>query len=885
MQEAKNRAKTRGQLRWLLFILLLAGLAVTFAMQTVQPSDDGRVNIADSGRWIHDPSGDLTPEQALTQAETMPADAVGGHVAIDGQGYWLVADLDNYTTTGQWAVNLYVGRYERAVLTVFDDGRAVQQFETGLIDVANQPEPSLIPGYTLPFDFPPSTKRTIVLRLESAHMANVAIDAGPRAALEGSMVVRSVVLLLGFGGILALIGYNLFLGVALRDWAYLFYILHATGYSIYLFTIFGYSGSLFGITHHTWSLFVAAGLIQTFAALFVYRVLDVPRHAPFLRRFFLGYFAFLALNVVGAPIFGFYSAMAVGRLTALLMPILIFSAAIQAWRSGSSQAPYIVAGWLPLFAVSSIGNLAMSGEMTQPPFIALVSLGAVVFEMLLLSLALADRVRQLRVEKLFAEETNEAKSAFLATMSHEVRTPLNGILGTLELLRRTMLSDQQRRYVDTIRTSGSALLELLNNVLDYATVEAGKIVVREEEYAPTALIKSIVDLNMSRAQANGVNLSFTVDPAAVGPVTGDAALLRQVLLNLVGNAVKFTDRGRVIVRLTKCADDILCFEVEDTGPGIPASALPTLFDRFTRVTDERSSRHEGTGLGLAIAKEMVEAMGGSIGVETVEGSGSRFFFRVPFGKTVPEAVASNPDAGNTGAFRVLIVDDTKINRDILSDYLTQEGYNVEVAVSGIDALNKFTAGAFDVILMDLFMPETDGAETTRKILAIDPDIVVIGITAANGIEQRADCVRAGMRDVLAKPLDFELLLSVLKRQERERITRHIGPVLLNRDVLLRNESILGRTKACNIIGDFHRYSTSLVDEIRDAIDQGDNDRIEAAAHRLTGVAGVVGLEALAALAAEVCEAATQGKDAPKKSGEALLSMYQNSLKALAEYGA
>ncbi len=885
MQEVKNGTKIRSQLRWLLFILLLIGLAVTFAVQSLQPSDDGRVNIANLGMWIHDPSGDLTPEQALAQAELMPADAVSGHVAIDGQGYWLVADLDNYTTTGQWAVNLYVGRYERAILTVFHEGRAVQQFETGLIDVANQPEPSLTPGYTLPFDFPLGAKYSIVLRLESAHMANVAIDAGPRAALEGSMVVRTVVLLLGFGGILALIGYNMFLGAALRDWAYLFYVLHATGYSVYLFTIFGYLGSLFGITHHTWSLFVAAGLIQTFAALFVYRVLDVPRNAPFLRRFFLAYFALLALNVVGAPFFGFYSAMAIGRLTALLMPILIFSAAIQAWRSGSSQAPYIVAGWIPLFAVSSIGNLAMSGEMAQPPFIALVSLGTVVFEMLLLSLALADRVRQLRVEKLFAEETNEAKSAFLATMSHEVRTPLNGILGTLELLRRTVLSDRQHRYVDTIHTSGSALLALLNNVLDYATAEAGKLVVREEKYAPLELIEGIVELNMSRAQAKGIDLSFAVDPAAVDPVSGDATLLRQVLLNLVGNAVKFTDSGRVTVRLTICADDTLYFEVEDTGPGIPASALPTLFDRFTQVNDKHSSRHEGTGLGLAIVKEMVEAMGGNIDVETVEGSGSRFFFQVPIGKVASETVASSPDVSNTGALRVLVVDDAKINRDILSDFLTQEGYNVEIAASGFDALNKFTAGAFDVILMDLFMPETDGAETTRKILAIDPDIVVIGVTAANCIEQRADCVRAGMRDVLAKPLDFELLLSVLKRQERERIARHIGPALLNRDVLLRNENILGKTKTCKIVADFHHHSTSLVDDIRDAIDQGDNDRIETAAHRLAGVAGVVGLEALAALAAEVCEAATQGKDATKKSGKTLLSMHQNSLKALAEYGA
>lgn len=751
----------------LLFVLMLSTLPVHAA-------DASPLNIAEQGKWIHDPAGELTPEQALARAAEMPADATGGLVESDGRGYWLVADLENATTTARWAVNCYLSRYERVQLTVFDGKRPVHQSETGLLDVSARPEPSLNPGYTLAFDFPPGAKRTVVLRLESAHLVTLVVDAGPYPRLQGIMEWRRVATLLGFGAILALVGYNLFLGAALRDTAYLFYGLHAMGYGTYLFIVFGYLGSLFGIANHTDTLMVAGSLIQLAGALFIYRLLEVPRHAPMLGRVYRGYIVFVAVISIAKFFVDYQLIMVFSRLAGLLLPALIYIAAYKAWRGGSSQAPYVVIGWAPMLFVTVFAILAMSGRIPHPPFFAHVALGTVVFEMMFLSLALADRVRQLRTDKVLAEETNRAKSAFLATMSHEVRSPLSGILGTLGLLGRTALTDAQRRYVDTMHTSGAALLALLNNVLDYARAEAGKISVQKQVFSPQALVQGVVDLNRSRARAKGLDLAFSVEPTAAAPVSGDPTLVRQVLLNLVGNAVKFTGAGRVSVHLSRTNDDTLRFEVEDTGPGIPASALPTLFDRFTRVDDGPASHHEGTGLGLAIAKEMTQAMGGRIDVETAQGKGSRFFFQLPIEEVVSETPPAPADENAIGEVRVLVVDDMEINREILTYHLVQEGCAVEQAVSGRDAVDRFRTGRFEMVLTDLCMPGMDGMETAREILAIDPRVAVIGVTAMTDTEQRADCLRAGMIDVLVKPVDTDLVRALLKTHAHDRRIRQAG---------------------------------------------------------------------------------------------------------------
>jgi CheY-like chemotaxis protein len=369
---------------------------------------------------------------------------------------------------------------------------------------------------------------------------------------------------------------------------------------------------------------------------------------------------------------------------------------------------------------------------------------------------------------LKTDELREVQSQFLASLNHEIRTPLSGILGMTDLLLETPLSDDQREYVGATRLCAESLLEILNVTLEYSALSANRVLLEETEFSLRDTLEGVLGEFAAKAEAKGLRLVHTLDGSLPEMLLGDPLRLRQILWHLVSNGIKFTREGQVEVLASASAgpgrQTKLTLRVQDTGIGIAPEQLAGIFESFRQLDAGLSRNHAGLGLGLAVAQKLIALLDGSIAVESELGKGSVFTVILPF-KLPMEAGARLPEVKKSRG-RVLVVDDNSIAQTIASHALRRQSFEVECAGNGRLAVQAASSGRFDVILMDLQMPGWDGFETTEQIRKLPGyrETPIIAVTANCSDDYRARCVRWGMQDFLAKPVRTRDLVQAVEKQ-------------------------------------------------------------------------------------------------------------------------
>jgi signal transduction histidine kinase/DNA-binding response OmpR family regulator len=483
--------------------------------------------------------------------------------------------------------------------------------------------------------------------------------------------------------------------------------------------------------------------------------------------------------------------------------------------------------------------------------------------------------------------SSQAKSEFLATMSHEIRTPMNGVIGLTDLLRRTALTPQQQEYVHAIQASGDALLSLINDILDFSKIEAGQLRLEIRPFDPRQTVEDVIAVFRAPAQIKGLQLHVHVDPAVPALLAGDAMRLRQVLTNLISNAVKFTAQGEVRVGVgladESAQDALLRIEVRDTGIGIAPEAQTTLFEPFTQADASMTRRYGGTGLGLAIARHLVALMGGTIGVMSTVGQGSTFWITLRLAKArerrresiradTEESAATSASTGSVRG-RILVAEDNPINQLVVVGLLQNLGYEVHTVENGRQAVEAVRQASYDLVLMDCHMPEMDGFAATAAIRRDEATQArhtpIVALTADALLGDAEKSLAAGMDDHLTKPITLERLAAVVERRralrvfvpadspgtsEKPAISNEAEPVLDQSLLAALRESEGQSPLLQQLIDQFLQETPAHLAELQGAVEQGNVHRVEEVAHRLKGSAAQLGARRMSRLSAALQEA-------------------------------
>ncbi len=469
-----------------------------------------------------------------------------------------------------------------------------------------------------------------------------------------------------------------------------------------------------------------------------------------------------------------------------------------------------------------------------------------------------------------AERTDQAKSQFLRMMSHEMRTPLNGILGVLDLLKTTALTQQQERYVQMATASGEILLEHTNEALDITRIETGSLQLAPQDFYLPEMVEPLVETLEPLAREKNLGMVLQIDASMRRGFIGDSNRIRQILTNLLGNAIKFTDTGHIALTVAGIhgqAVSSVSFTVTDTGAGIAPEHQEQVFDDFVALASGKGRQSRGDGLGLSISRKIAQGMGGDISLHSTVGQGSSFTLTLPLQRGEMTAAQSDPTDAATGAARhasrVLLVEDNDVNRKVLTDMLHSMGHEVHEAVNGAECLVKAAQTRFDLIFMDISMPVMDGIEASKRLRregGLNAATPIVGLTAHGKDEYRDAAYAAGMSFFHTKPIRLTRLQGILSQvlsAERQAATEGTDPALENDSLDVLVEA-LGRDKVKNVGASFFAELAAYIEQIDEDIFRDDPVGLAEATHKMKGAAALLGQAALEGLLAELEEQARAG---------------------------
>jgi len=587
-----------------------------------------------------------------------------------------------------------------------------------------------------------------------------------------------------FGSLAIMVLYNTFLFLVVRDISFLFYIPYILmGLSERLiFTGFAFQY----LWPHSPELnnlvtLIVPDFANLFALLFTFSFLSLWHDKTWVKSMVLGMLVISALFIPLGLLMSYTDIIFLKILLVMMVLSTALIAGLKKWSEGMTAARFFCIAWLVFIIGIAITLSAFSGLLPINTFTLEVVVVAGILQMALHSIAFGDRFNEERSAKLKAQADNEAKGNFMAKMSHKIRTPMNGILGLAELLRFTDLKPQQKYYVEAIYNSGKALVKLINDVLDFSKIEAQTVELEAKPIQLNLLVNECISVFRASSKQGGVDINSQFDATLPDVVVGDSTRMRQVLLNLVSNAMKFTSVGEISIGLfnkerTENSVTVL-FEISDTGIGVPADVVERLFEPFSQADASTTRVFGGTGLGLAICKELIELMGGEIGVRNNEDKGSTFWFtlrlQVADGALgqVDEVVESSTlaqDYDANSGLHVLVAEDNHVNQMVINGFLHKLGCEVIIVSNGVEAVEVFgdRHNEIDLVLMDCEMPEMDGFEATKNIRLTEKRSTlsrtpVVALTAhvIGDIAQR--CKACGMDQHLTKPVSMEDIEALL----------------------------------------------------------------------------------------------------------------------------